>query len=379
MPPPSTASNSPIPVWMRAIRSASMFESATGAAAAPPARAIDAAFARAGTAIGRSSNEFHASHCGQRPSQRVDSKPHALQKKTERVFATAHPSSTLRPRLVFMRNNESFNQSGRRRCGSRRPCDGGAARASRIRCNGLREGHRSGRTCGAEDVGGILLRSRSHAALHAGRLPHGVRRLGRRFRPRGADGAPAPQLHAALSRRRFPHRHLAAERDARIARSAASGVESRLSPIFCRGRASVRDLAPRVRRRAGAFAAPIHHAAQTASADRDRCVPHARRTRALGVQIAAHRRCVFVSIDVPWHVALRRAAALPFAPLHRTRRGDSLSDGRHRRAAARACACGRSKRRPDSLWRAGHGRRSRRRPHRGGAHGAAIVTKRIWS
>jgi len=32
------------------------------------------------TRIGRSSKEFQASHCGQRPSQRGDSKPHAEQK-----------------------------------------------------------------------------------------------------------------------------------------------------------------------------------------------------------------------------------------------------------------------------------------------------------
>jgi hypothetical protein len=45
--------------------------------------------------MGRSSKEFHASHCGQRPSQRGDSKPQAEQKYIERVrgiaasFATA--------------------------------------------------------------------------------------------------------------------------------------------------------------------------------------------------------------------------------------------------------------------------------------------------
>jgi cytidylate kinase len=43
----------------------------------------------AGGAKGRSSKEFHASHCGQRPSHRGDSKPHAPQKKTERVFGIA--------------------------------------------------------------------------------------------------------------------------------------------------------------------------------------------------------------------------------------------------------------------------------------------------
>jgi len=32
------------------------------------------------TRIARSSKEFHAAHCGQRPSLRGDSKPHAEQK-----------------------------------------------------------------------------------------------------------------------------------------------------------------------------------------------------------------------------------------------------------------------------------------------------------
>jgi hypothetical protein len=51
------------------------------------------AFARAGRAeagarrTGFSSNEFQASHWGQRPSQRGDSKPQAEQKKTARDFA----------------------------------------------------------------------------------------------------------------------------------------------------------------------------------------------------------------------------------------------------------------------------------------------------
>jgi hypothetical protein len=86
MPPPSTASNSPIPLRMRAIFAPSIARNSTGDKAALRALATLLA-ARAGTAKGRSSNEFHASHCGQRPSQRADSKPQALQKKTERVFA----------------------------------------------------------------------------------------------------------------------------------------------------------------------------------------------------------------------------------------------------------------------------------------------------
>jgi hypothetical protein len=53
--------------------------SATGALDADAgARSILAL--RAATLNGRSSNEFHASHCGQRPSHRGDSKPQAEQK-----------------------------------------------------------------------------------------------------------------------------------------------------------------------------------------------------------------------------------------------------------------------------------------------------------
>jgi cytidylate kinase len=40
--------------------------------------------------MGRSSKEFQAAHCGQRPSQRADSKPHPEQKYTDRALATRH-------------------------------------------------------------------------------------------------------------------------------------------------------------------------------------------------------------------------------------------------------------------------------------------------
>jgi hypothetical protein len=53
--------------------------SATGVARAEPRAA--------GAAVGASANVFHASHPGQRPSQRSDSCPHAVQKKAVRVFA----------------------------------------------------------------------------------------------------------------------------------------------------------------------------------------------------------------------------------------------------------------------------------------------------
>lgn len=67
----------------------------TGAAipdrvAAPDART-------AAILIGRSSNEFHCSHCGQRPSQRGDSNPQVEQKNTERVFATSGASAEAPP------------------------------------------------------------------------------------------------------------------------------------------------------------------------------------------------------------------------------------------------------------------------------------------
>jgi hypothetical protein len=112
---------------MRAIFAASIASNVIGTLAAPLARAIEAAFARTGTAMGRSSNEFHASHCGHRPSHLVDSNPHALQKKTDRVFATAPPSSTLRVRLVFSRRGflEYFAEAAASYETSRRESRGG--------------------------------------------------------------------------------------------------------------------------------------------------------------------------------------------------------------------------------------------------------------
>ena len=86
MPPPSTASNSGMPASIRATPADPTSRNATGAFALEP-------FARAGRAeagarrMGFSSNEFQASHWGQRPSQRGDSKPQAEQKKTARDFA----------------------------------------------------------------------------------------------------------------------------------------------------------------------------------------------------------------------------------------------------------------------------------------------------
>jgi hypothetical protein len=54
--------------------------SCNGSGAADCAAAGLSRAARGATVKGRSSNEFQASHCGQRPSQRVDSNPHAEQK-----------------------------------------------------------------------------------------------------------------------------------------------------------------------------------------------------------------------------------------------------------------------------------------------------------
>ena len=43
----------------------------------------------AGLTTGASSNVFHASHDGQRPSQRADSNPHPVQKYTDLALATS--------------------------------------------------------------------------------------------------------------------------------------------------------------------------------------------------------------------------------------------------------------------------------------------------
>lgn len=84
MPPPRTLSNSRNPVRTRAVFDPSILSSEIGAL--EPRK--EEGFLFAVTANGRSSNEFHASHCEQRPSHRGDSNPHALQKKTERALAT---------------------------------------------------------------------------------------------------------------------------------------------------------------------------------------------------------------------------------------------------------------------------------------------------
>src|SRR5665213_3261177 len=86
MPPPRTASNSGRPVVMRGTRAGSIAPSGIGPAvlARETARAVVRPPA---TENGRSSKVFQAAHCGQRPSQRVDSKPHPEQKKTARAFA----------------------------------------------------------------------------------------------------------------------------------------------------------------------------------------------------------------------------------------------------------------------------------------------------
>jgi len=80
MPPPRSASNSRIPVRRRAICASSIDASATGPAACSGWGALRAAALLTGLSTGVSSNVFHASHDGHRPSQRADSKPHAVQK-----------------------------------------------------------------------------------------------------------------------------------------------------------------------------------------------------------------------------------------------------------------------------------------------------------
>ena len=88
IPPPRTVSNSRMPVVMRATLVLSTSRRRTGRRRGAQPRSL-----RAATDFGDrrrfAENEFHASHDGQRPSHRADSKPQAEQKKTVRAFATA--------------------------------------------------------------------------------------------------------------------------------------------------------------------------------------------------------------------------------------------------------------------------------------------------
>ena len=80
MPPPSTASNSGMPTRSRAMPCEPISCSASRRSQTCVAAVRARASSRAPAVNGRSSKEFHASHCGQRPSQRGDSKPQAEQK-----------------------------------------------------------------------------------------------------------------------------------------------------------------------------------------------------------------------------------------------------------------------------------------------------------
>ena len=85
-PPPSSASNSEIPVEIRSTAPLSTSVNLSGAATRGPSRPSEG---RLRCAAGASVNVFHASHPGQRPSQRGDSWPHDEQKKTERFLPVA--------------------------------------------------------------------------------------------------------------------------------------------------------------------------------------------------------------------------------------------------------------------------------------------------
>jgi hypothetical protein len=63
--------------------------SRTGTPGAMPAERVTVAFFPFVATAGASTKVFQASHAGQRPCQRVDSCPHAEQKKAVRVFAIA--------------------------------------------------------------------------------------------------------------------------------------------------------------------------------------------------------------------------------------------------------------------------------------------------
>ncbi len=79
-PPPSTRSNSPIPVEMRVPSSGSTAVSGIGFVCSPPGN-TDAPEAPADPPVSYSMNEFHSPHSGQRPSQRGCVYPHELHLK----------------------------------------------------------------------------------------------------------------------------------------------------------------------------------------------------------------------------------------------------------------------------------------------------------
>jgi hypothetical protein len=79
-------SNSGIPVSVRAVNDVEMLRN--GMAVVVPERPLDFVDRVGATENGRSSKVFQLEHCGQRPSHRADSNPHAEQKKTLRALAT---------------------------------------------------------------------------------------------------------------------------------------------------------------------------------------------------------------------------------------------------------------------------------------------------
>lgn len=90
IPPPSRASNSPIPLRIRAVLSPATSARRSGVTFRGAAER--AAGDLAGRSAGASANVFQPSQLGHRPSQRGDSKPHEEQKKTARALATLDAS-----------------------------------------------------------------------------------------------------------------------------------------------------------------------------------------------------------------------------------------------------------------------------------------------
>ncbi len=71
-----------MPVRRRAMRASSIAASGSGPAPRSGSAAARAEAPLAGLTTGASAKVFQASHDGQRPSQRADSNPHAVQKWT---------------------------------------------------------------------------------------------------------------------------------------------------------------------------------------------------------------------------------------------------------------------------------------------------------
>jgi CMP/dCMP kinase len=156
-----------MPLGIRATVPLDTSPSRTGSADGPMGRAL-AARDVFGLADGASTNVFHASQAGQRPSQRIDSWPHAEQKNAVRAFA-----------IASMLGVPSANVLGR--AGRRRRLANGGWRMSGFAHVAIDGPAGSGKTTVARQLSrrlgalyldtGAMYRALAQLALEAGRDP----------------------------------------------------------------------------------------------------------------------------------------------------------------------------------------------------------------